>query len=113
MKEKDFLNATRNPSSALWFQAAIKWLKRNNNLYKEFFSNYETLFRYKKPGFINPDILENQHISLEKILQDEAIAMTFPVDSHFFDDYPLIMVMRRPLLVYNTQSQTVQLLKRS
>ena len=48
------------------------------------------LFRYMKPQFacINPEVLEKANLSLEKILEDEVVGMAFPVDAHFFDDYP-------------------------
>ena len=42
---------------------------------------YENLFRFVKPGFVNPGLLDRTDISIE---------MTFPVDNKFFDQYPLI-----------------------
>ena len=62
----------------------------NNHLYSKFFSQYETLFRYAKPGFINPSLVEDQSISLEKVLEDEAAGMAFPLDAKYFDDFPVI-----------------------
>ena len=40
--------------------------------------------RYCKPGFINPKLLEDQNISLEKLLEDEAAGMAFPLDAKYF-----------------------------
>jgi hypothetical protein len=33
---------------------------------------------YCKPSFINPKLLENQSISLERLLEDEAAAVAYP-----------------------------------
>jgi len=54
------------------------------------FSNYETLFCCAKPGFINPELLEQQDIALEDLLEEEALGMAFPVDSRYFDQFPVI-----------------------
>ena len=48
------------------------------------------MLRCVKPGFINPVLLDNQKLSLKKLLEEEAIAMAFPVDSRYFDQFPLI-----------------------
>ena len=61
---------------------------------RNFFSEYETLFRYVKPGFINPALLEDQKVPLKDILDEEAIGMAFPVDSSYFDEYPLVNNIR-------------------
>ena len=37
--------------------------------------------RYCNPSFINPTLLEDQSISLEKLLEDETAAMAFPLDA--------------------------------
>ena len=57
-----------------------------NHLYSTFFAQYETL----KPSFINPKLLEDQSISLEKLIEDEAAGMAFPLDAKYFDDFPVI-----------------------
>ena len=46
--------------------------------------------RYYKPSFINPKLLEDQSISLEKLLEDEAAGMAFPLDANYFNDFPVI-----------------------
>jgi hypothetical protein len=89
-REAGILEISSKPDSALRIQKALKWYRKNNHLYKEFFATYETLLRFVKPKFINPQLLANQRLSLEDLLQDEAVAMAFPVDSKFFDQYPLI-----------------------
>ena len=43
-----------------------------------------------KPGFINPGLLEDQNISLDRLLEGEAAGMAFPLDAKYFDDFPLI-----------------------
>ena len=48
------------------------------------------MLRYVKPGFINPVLLDNQKLSLKNLLEEEAIAMAFPVDSRYFNQFPLI-----------------------
>ena len=58
--------------------------------YSEFFCEYETLFPFSKPAFINPVLLENQNIPLERILVEEAVGMAFPINATYFDQSPLI-----------------------
>ena len=48
------------------------------------------VLRFVKPSFINPALLEEQNIPLEKLLEDEAAGMAFPLDAKYFDDFPLI-----------------------
>ena len=43
-----------------------------------------------KPSFINPKLLEDQSISLEKLLEDKAAGMAFPSDAKYFDNFPVI-----------------------
>ena len=43
--------------------------------------------QYCKPSFINLMLLEDQSISIEKLLEDETAAMTFPLDAEYFDDF--------------------------
>ena len=62
----------------------------NNHLDSKFFSQYETLMRYCNPSFINPKLLEDQSVSLENLLEDEAAAKAFPLDAEYFDDFPVI-----------------------
>ena len=89
-KSEGIYEHSPNPQSSLRIHHAINWLHLNNHLYKRFFSEYETLFRYVKPGFINPTLLEDQKIPLKNLLDEEAIGMAFPVDSSYFEQYPLI-----------------------
>ena len=48
------------------------------------------LFRFSKPAFINPVLLENQNIPLERCLEEEAVGMAFPINETYFDQFPLI-----------------------
>ena len=48
------------------------------------------MFRFSKPAFINPVLLENQNIPLERLLEEEAVGMAFPVNATYFDQFPLI-----------------------
>ena len=50
-----------NPESSLRIKGALKWFRANNKLYSDFFCEHETLFRFAKPAFINPVLLEKQH----------------------------------------------------
>ena len=88
--EQSIQDNSSNPASSLRIHRAVKWLKGHNHLYGSFFANFETLFRYVKPGFINPKLLQDQDISLENLLEDEAVGMAFPVDSCYFNRFPLI-----------------------
>ncbi len=89
-KEESIASSISTPRSSLSIHRALKWFKQHNHLYESFFANYETLFRYAKPSFINPELLKCQEIPLEDLLEDEAIGMAFPVDSRYFDQFPLI-----------------------
>ena len=53
-------------------------------------ANNHPLFHYCRSSFINPKLLEDQSISFEKLLEDEAVAMAFPLDGKYFDDFPTI-----------------------
>ena len=87
----NILALSPSPASSLHIKSAVGWMHANNHLYSKFFSQYETLMRYCKPGFINPKLLEDQSIiSLEKLLEDEAAGMAFPLDAKYFDDSPVI-----------------------
>ena len=62
-KETSFAEHGANPESSLSIHSALGWLRTNNHLYSSFFSQYETLFRYVKPKFVNPQLLEKQSVS--------------------------------------------------
>ena len=89
MKDSDIFTTSPDPCSALRIKKALKWFRANNHLYSSFFAHYETLLRFVKPSFINP---EEQNIPLEKLLEDEAAGMAFPLDAKYFDDFPLRVV---------------------
>ena len=88
-KDNSINGYSPNPESSLHIHHVLQWLHQHNHLYKCFFSNYETLFCYVKPKFIKPLLLE-KHMLLEEVLQDEAVGMAFPVDSKYFDQFPLV-----------------------
>ena len=92
VKDSDIYTHSPDPSSSLRIKKALKWFRTNNHLYTDFYAYYETLLRHFKPNFItiNPDLLEQQNISLEKLLEDEAAGMAFPVDATYFDNFPLV-----------------------
>ena len=43
-----------------------------------------------KPEFINPSLLDDLNIPLEKVLEDEAAGLGFPLDAKYFDQFPLV-----------------------
>lgn len=90
INEKALKTLQCNQDSAFPIHRALCWFGNNNHLYNSFLSNYEILFRFKKPGFINPSLLDDQDIPLSRLLQEEAFGMAFPLDSSFFDQYPLM-----------------------
>ena len=90
VKDSDIFTHSPDPHSALRIKNAIRWFRAHNHLYSSFFAHYETLLRYVKPGFINPGLLEDQNISLDRLLEGEAAGMAFPLDAKYFDDFPLI-----------------------
>jgi len=87
-KEEGIPTSSDNPQASLRIHKALTWFKNHNHLNGSFFANYETLFHYAKPGFINPELLEHQD-PLEDLLEEEALGMAFPVDSCYFDQFPL------------------------
>ena len=89
MNDDHIWHNTPNPESCVRICNAIHWLQKNNHLYSFFFAHFETLFCFIKPGFVNPSLLEEQGITLDKILEDEAVGMAFPVDAKYFDGFPL------------------------
>ena len=78
---------TKYPEAAERIRQALQWLKRNNDLYKTFLSRFETIYRYFRPDIVNPEVLK---LDEDKILEDEAVGMAFPVDSNYFDQYAAI-----------------------
>ena len=90
VKDSDIFTKSPDPHSSLRIKRALRCFRDNNHLYSDFFAQYETLFRFVKPGFINPDLLEQQNIPLERLLEDEAAGMAFPLDAKYFDDFPLV-----------------------
>ena len=90
IKDTDIFTKSPDPYSSLRIKNALRWFKANNHLYESFFAHYEMLLRFVKPSFINPKLLEDQNIPLERLLEDEATGMAFPLDAKYFDDFPLI-----------------------
>ena len=71
------------------YLAYQKGMHANNHLIPNFSPSMRHL-RYCKPSFINPKLLEDQSISLEKLLEDEAAIMAFHFDAKYFDDCTVI-----------------------
>ena len=90
VKDKDIFALSPDPHSSLRIKNALKWLRGNNHLYSSFFAHYDTLLRFVKPSFINPALLDKQNIPIEKLLEDEAAGMAFPLDANYFNDFPLV-----------------------
>ena len=90
VKDTDIFTNSPDPCSSLRIKRALRWFRANNHLYSSFFAHYDTLLRYAKPSFINPALLEDQNIPLEKLLEDEAAGMAFPLDAKYFEEFPLI-----------------------
>ena len=89
VKDSDIFTHSPDPYSSLRIKKALRWFRANNHLYSSFFAHYDTLLRYVKPSFINPNLLENQNIPLETLLGDEVAGMAFPLDATYFDNFPL------------------------
>ena len=89
-KEQDLRQQSKQPEASLRIHNALRCLRSHNHLYTDFFSNYETLFRYARPQFINRALLEAENMPLDRLLEDEAVGMAFPVDSRYFDNFALI-----------------------
>ena len=89
-KETSFAEHSANLESSLRIHSALGWLRTNNHLYSSFFSQYETLFQYMKPKFVNSQLPEKQAMSLDQLLHNEAVGMAFPIDATYFDLFPLI-----------------------
>ena len=78
---------TKYPEAAERIRQALQWLKKNNDLFKTFLSRFETICRYFRPDIINPEVFK---LNEDKILEDEAVGMAFPVDSNYFEQYAAI-----------------------
>ena len=72
-KEEDIREQSKKPESDVRIHQALKWLKGHNHLYSEFYSNFETLYRYQE----RPSI-------------QKALGMIFPSSSQYFDQFPAI-----------------------
>ena len=91
VNEEDIRSHSKKPESDARLHQALNWLKANNALYADFYAHFETLYRYQpRSALLNPTLLEQQHIELEDLLQEEAIGMIFPSSSTYFDQFPPI-----------------------
>ena len=89
--EEDVKAHSKKPQSDICISWALKWLKENNHLYRDFFVNFETRYQYQPQSvLVNPSLLVQQLIPLEDLLQQEAIGMIFPSSSEYFDQFPAI-----------------------
>ena len=96
VSEEDIKHHSKKPETDVRVQRALKWLKKNNFLYIKFYAHFETLYRFQpRSALINPSLLEQQHIGLEDLLQQEAIGMVFPSNSDYFDQFPAIHSVRQ------------------
>ena len=84
INEKINSNLTKYPDACERIRRALQWLKKYNPLYQHFLAHFETMYRYVRPDLLNSELLE---LKQDRILEDEAIGMAFPVDSTFFDKY--------------------------
>ena len=90
IKDSDIWAHSPNPETTFCIKKAIRWLHGNNHLYSRIFSRFETLLRYVKLEFINPSLLDDLNIPLEKVLEDEAAGLAFPLHAKYFDQFPLV-----------------------
>ena len=49
-----------------------------------------------KPVFINPSLLDDLNIPHEKVLENEAAGLAFPLDAKFFDQFPIVSNNDKP-----------------
>ena len=60
----------------------------NNFLYKDVYAHFETLYRYQLwSALLNPTLLEQHHIELKDLHQEEAIGVIFPSSSTYYDQF--------------------------
>ena len=92
--EEDVKVHSKKPDSDIRILQALKWL---NHLYSDFYSNFETLYKYQpQSGLVKPHLLKHQHFTLDALLQQEAIGMIFPSSSEYFDQFPAIHAILQP-----------------
>ena len=72
-----------NPESSLRIKDALRWLRSKNCILT--FSVNMKLFWFAKSALINPVLLEEQSIPLDRLLEEEAVGMAFPIDATYFD----------------------------
>ena len=91
VNKEDIRTHSKRPETDVRVHEALKWLKNNNHLYTDFYAHFETLYRFQpQSALLNPGLLEQQHIALEDLLQQEAIGMVFPSSSDYFDQFSAI-----------------------
>ena len=102
--EEDVKAHSKKPQSDIRILRALKWLKDNNHLYRDFYANFETMYRYQPQSvLVNPSLLDQQQISLQDLLQQEAIGMIFPSSSEYFDQFPAIHNKQQPAGVQHSR----------
>ena len=90
VSEEDIRTHSKRPKTDVRVQEALKWLK-NNHLYTDIYAHFVSLYRFQpQSALLNPGLLEQQHIALEDLLQQEAIGMVFPSSSDYFDQFSAI-----------------------
>ena len=91
VSEENIRSHSKKPESDMRVQRALKWLKNENHLYNDYYAHFETLYRFQpRSVLLNPRLLDEQHIALEDLLQQEAIGMIFPASSDYFNQFPAI-----------------------
>ena len=112
VSEEDIKHHSKKPETDVRVQRALKWLKKNNFLYIKFYAHFETLYRFQpRSALINPSLLEQQHIGLEDLLQQEAIGMVFPSHSDYFDQFPAIHSVRQAAGIQHPREDHQQMME--
>ena len=84
MNEKVNDQLTKHPDAFERIRTALSWFKQNNHLYQTFLARFETMYRFLRDNLVNPEMLK---LNYPEILEEEAVGMTFPIDSEYFDKY--------------------------
>ena len=79
-KKQDLRQQSKQPQVSLRIHNALRWLRSHNHLYTDFFTKYEMLFKFVRPQFINPALLDSQNMPLDQLREDEAVGVAFPMN---------------------------------
>ena len=63
VSEEDIRSHSKKPETDVQVQKALKWLKKSNHLYTNFYAHFETLYRFQPcSALLNPSFLDHSSL---------------------------------------------------